>query len=233
MPIKSIVETSLIDWDGKITMVLFFGGCNFRCPFCHNWRVAFGAEKFSNLSWDTIEHKIKERREWLDGIVLSGGEPLTGWEELVMVCSRIKNLNIKIKLDTNGANPDLLKRAIGDGLIDYVAMDIKAPLDQKYSIAAGVKIDPDQIRKSIQLLMASGIDYEFRTTVVPNLIDLNAVQAIAEIISGARLFALQQFLPKEAYDPGYQLLEPYTKEDAEKLVIVAQRFVRNVKLRGF
>ncbi len=142
-------------------------------------------------------------------------------------------LKFKIKLDTNGARPHLLKRAIISGLIDYVAMDLKAPLDRRYSIAAGQKVDLDKIRASILLLRSGNIDYEFRTTAVPGLIDSDTIKEIAQAISGARLYAIQQFVPRLACKPRYQRLKPYTKEEAEELAKVARKFVENVKVRGF
>ncbi|MEJ2241531.1 MAG: anaerobic ribonucleoside-triphosphate reductase activating protein [Candidatus Bathyarchaeota archaeon] len=171
MDIKGFIEASFVDWNGKICSVLFLSGCNFRCPFCHNVNLVLEPEKLDAIPLEYLKEKLKEQKEWIDGICITGGEPTIN-KDLVKLCSTLKNMGFLIKLDTNGTNPVILKELIDKKLVNYVAMDIKAPLNEKnYSEATGVKIEKNlnKINQSIELLKKSNIDYEFRTTVVPTL----------------------------------------------------------------
>lgn len=231
--IKSVVETSMVDWDGKIVMVLFAGGCNFRCPFCQNWEVAFKSNDYDDVPWAEVVRKLEKRRDWIDGVVISGGEPLLDKEFIFELGKNIKDLNFKVKIDTNGGNPELLEAVIKKGLADYVALDIKAPLDERYSISAGKKIDLYKIKRSIELLKSGKVDYEFRTTAVPTLVSREATAKIGEVIEGGKRFILQQFVPRLAFDPDFQILKPYTKDEAQELLTILKKYVAEVKLRGF
>ncbi len=233
MSIKSVIETSLIDWDAKIVMVLFMGGCNFRCPFCQNWEIAFNPGRFDDIPWDEVARRLNSRRDWIDGLVISGGEPLLDQASFQKLCQNIKNLNFPIKIDTNGSDPELLKKAVNDNLVDYVALDVKAPLDERYYVAAGKKVNLTNIKKSMAFLKTGGVPYEFRTTAVPGLITEETIVKIGEDIEGARLFSLQQFVPRLAYDTAFQQLKPYTREEAEKLMVRIKKYVKKATLRGF
>lgn len=207
--IRAFIETSLIDWDGKITSVLFFDRCNFRCPFCQNWRLLTNPEKFPEYNVDEIIKKISRKGNWIDGIVLTGGEPLIFFDDLVDITKKIKNYGLLVKLDTNGSLPEDLQTLINLGIVDYVAMDIKAPLNDTYFIAAGKNPDSNpelirNIRKSIKILIESKIDYEFRTTCVPGLIDEKALIKIGKEIKGAKKWVLQRFIPYNAYRKEYR-----------------------------
>jgi len=233
MPVRAIIDTSLIDWDGKIAMVLFFGGCNFQCPFCQNWELARDTVSNTEIGWDVIAGKLAGRKDWIDGVVISGGEPLLDYENLVRVCGRIGQLGFAVKLDTNGSRPDLVEKISASGLVKYIAMDIKAPLDNRYEVAAGQHIDVVKIRASIDLLINGFLEYEFRTTLVPTLVDKSSIIAMAQTVKGARLYALQQFVPRLACNLEYRELSPFTKEQAQELADAARPYVEQVKLRGF
>ncbi|MDD1746376.1 MAG: anaerobic ribonucleoside-triphosphate reductase activating protein, partial [Methanomassiliicoccales archaeon] len=158
-------RTSLLDWDGCVSAVIYLPGCNFRCPFCHNRELVLTPEVYEEIPLEFIEEYVRENSEFLDGIVVTGGEP-TIHRDLPELVKRIKALGMKVKLDTNGTNPEMLKDLIYAGLLDYVAMDLKAPLDESYDDLAGAKVDLSKVKRSIEIIMGSGIDYEFRTTMV-------------------------------------------------------------------
>ncbi len=231
--IRAIIETSLIDWDGKITTVVFFDKCNFICPFCQNWELILHPEKFPVIKWTEIKRKLKKKEGWVDGIVLTGGEPLACKDEVFELCRNVKKLNIAIKLDTNGAYPKILQRLINEKLINYVAMDVKAPLDDQYHTAAGTKVNLEHLRKSIHIMMANAIEYEFRTTCVPGIIDENAIRKIGEVIKDAKKFALQAFVPENAYKEEYRKeLGTDYNTSLQRFLIIAKKYVPNTILRG-
>jgi pyruvate formate lyase activating enzyme len=231
--IRAIIETSLVDWDGKITTVIFFDKCNFMCPFCQNWDLILHAEKFPLITWEEIEKKLKKKEKWVDGVVLTGGEPLVFKEEVIDIAKKIKKCGIGVKIDTNGAYPERLELMIKEDLVDYVAMDIKAPLDKRYDTAAGVHVDLMKIKQSITLLMSNIVDYEFRTTCVPGIIDEHTIDEIGTVLNGARRWALQAYVPQNAYKKEYrkELPQNYT-EQLQKFYTIAKHHVTTVIVRG-
>ena len=173
MRIGGLIKQSLIDWEGRVTAVIFTQGCNFRCGYCHNPSLVLPELFTNNQKWTEAElfSFLSKRRQWLDGVVISGGEP-TLQPDLILFVQKIKKLGFDIKLDTNGSNPDLLRELIAGKRIDAIAMDIKSALN----LTAYRKISPnissellDKIKESIRIIRASGIEYLFRTTVIPCL----------------------------------------------------------------
>ena len=163
-PIKGFLETSFIDWPGKIASVVFLPHCNFRCPYCHNHELVLSPDQFSTISLHHILEQIKKHKGWIDGVCITGGEP-TIFSDLVQLVTCFKNENILVKLDTNGSCPDVLRTLVQDHLVDYVAMDVKAPLDHKlYTDCCGVSVDLEKVKESIQLLRENLHSYEFRVT---------------------------------------------------------------------
>lgn len=180
-----MIETSLIDWEGKIVSTLYLPACNFRCPFCYNCDLILHPDNFPNISQRKIDSFLLERKDFIDGICMSGGEP-TLYPDLPAYFKEIKKKGFLIKLDTNGTNPKLLENLLDFGLVDYIAMDIKSSLDfGNYSKAAGIKdkIVLEKVKDSIELIMNSKIDYEFRTTVVPLLHSNETIMKIARYIT--------------------------------------------------
>ena len=231
--IRALIETSLIDWDGKITTVLFFDKCNFMCPFCQNWELMLHPEKFPIIKWEAISKMLSRKEKWIDGVVLTGGEPLVNKKELLEIAENIKSLHLDVKIDTNGAFPDMLRELIDAKLVDYVAMDIKASLDKNYNTAAGKKVTLERIKESIHLLMSGLVDYEFRTTCVPGIIDEPAIEEIGKVIKGAKKWALQTFVPENAHQEEYRNgLGPDYVSHMKKLAEIAKKYVANVVLRG-
>jgi len=230
--IRALIETSMVDWDGKITMVLFFDRCNFMCPYCQNWELIRHPKRFPIIEWDEVIKKLNAKKGWIDGVVLTGGEPLIFKKEVFRIAENLRKLQLGIKLDTNGAYPEILQELIKEKLIDYVAMDVKAPLNSSYYIAAGKRVNLKKIEKSIEILLQNLVDYEFRTTCVPGIIDEDAICRIGERIRGAKRWALQQFVPDNAYKEEYRTKKNY-KLSLQRLQIIAQQYVLNVILRVF
>ncbi|MCK4241275.1 MAG: anaerobic ribonucleoside-triphosphate reductase activating protein [Candidatus Atribacteria bacterium] len=228
--IKKMIETSLIDWEGKIVSTLYVSSCNFRCPYCYNCDLIFQPNNFKNIPFEDINNYLLERKDFIDGICMSGGEP-TLYPDLPSYFKKIKDKGFLIKLDTNGANPKLLEDLLGLGLVDYIAMDIKSSLDfDKYSKAAGIKdkILLERVKDSIKLVMNSKIDYEFRTTIVPLLHTEETIMEIAKHISGAKKYVLQNFSPLEkTLEPSFQKIIPYSAEKIKEFSEKAKKYVPN------
>lgn len=218
--IKGFIETSLLDWPGRVAAVVFLPGCGFGCPFCHNRGLVLNPAGIEDVPVEAVLASTRENAGWLDGVVVTGGEPtinpgLTGLLRLF----RAEGLGIK--LDTNGSMPDVLAGLIDGGLVDAFAMDIKAPLTREaYTRAAGVDVDVSRIRESIALLNSSGLEVTYRATVVPGLHDEDAVRGMASALEGRRLL-LQDFRPDGALDPAYRKLRPLGPEEIARLQAIA------------
>lgn len=224
-------RTSLLDWDGCVTAVIYLPSCNFRCPFCHNRELVLTPEVYEDVPLEFVEDYISENREFLDGIVITGGEP-TIHRDLPELVKRIKALGMKVKLDTNGTNPEMLKDLIDAGLIDYVAMDLKAPLDESYDDLAGAKVDLSKVKRSIEIIMGSGIDYEFRTTMVPILLKPEDYERMAAYIGTARKMALQHFSPRNTIDPNLSVVKPLEDGKVRAIAERCKPYVRKLVIRG-
>jgi pyruvate formate lyase activating enzyme len=231
MRIVGFVETSLVDWDGKISSVVFVGGCNFCCPFCHNHRVADDDPALAVTDWDTVQVSLIRKHDWIDGVVLSGGEPMMH-PEVLSLCARIKSLGFRLKLDTNGSFPYPLKRLIEAGLVDSVAMDVKTVLDDRYEQAVGRPVNLAPIRRTVRLLIESGIDHEFRTTLVPGLVEPEDMPAIGATLRGAQKVALQHYDSAYARIPTIAGEKDYSRAQAQAMAECLRPFVKSVTLRG-
>jgi len=232
--IKGMIETSLLDWDGKIVSTLYAPYCNFRCPYCQNATLVLNPEQYETIPFEVISNFLISHRDWIDGICLTGGEPCL-FEDLPEFMKKIRNLRMKIKLDTNGTFPEMLKRVIDIGLVDYVAMDIKAPLTfDAYKKSARIESKEllRKIRESIDLISNCGIDYEFRTTVVPGLHSEEDILEIAREIEGAKKYALQNFSNRDTMDIEFQKITPYKIEDLEKIRKFSLQYVQSCVVRG-
>jgi pyruvate formate lyase activating enzyme len=175
---------------------------------------------------------LKSKKKWVDGVVLTGGEPLFSESEVFDITKKIKEIKLDVKIDTNGAYPHILKNLIKQKLIDYVAMDIKAPIDERYFIAAGRKFDLKDIRQSIQILFSNAIDYEFRTTCVPGIINEETISEIGNVIKDAKKWALQRFIPEQAHKQEYRKkLDANYELSLQKYLAIAKKYVLNTILR--
>ncbi len=252
MKILGFIETSLVDWDKKVSSVIFLGGCNFNCPFCQNYPLVKESKKLKEFEWEQIKEKLLAKKNWIDGVVISGGEPMMH-PEIFGLLYKIKQLGFLTKVDTNGFYPYPLKEAIEAGLVDYIAMDIKTNLNHitdydennpatkyyhllisdKYNKACGRTIYLIVIERTIKLLKECGKDYEFRTTLVPGIVDLDDLLAIGQKLTPAKRYFIQQFVPENARLEKFKKVKPYKKEEVEKILPALQKYFDQVKLRGF
>jgi pyruvate formate lyase activating enzyme len=217
-PIKGFLETSFIDWPGKLCAILFVGGCNFRCPFCHNHPLVLAPEGMETIAFEEIMSRLAARKNWLAGICISGGEPTLS-PGLPTMIARLKAEGWAIKLDTNGSRPEVLARLLAGNLLDMVAMDVKTVLVQeKYERCAGGPVDLGAIRKSIDLLTRSTISHEFRMTVAPALHTEEDVMAWARQFDGTRArLTLQNFNPRTTLDARYEKEQGFGPEIFSRL----------------
>ncbi len=220
----------MLDWWGKIASVLFLPGCNFRCPYCHNPELAHNPDALPDIPLENVLVRLGKFKGWIDGVVITGGEP-TLKDELPAIIRQIKQKNWPVKLDTNGSRPDMLARLLAEGLLNYVALDVKAPLNElDYQRATGRGAKVEAIRECIDLLKASGLDYELRTTVCPTLLDKTKLKQLLDQIKGAKRLVLQNFKPAQALDANFQQLKPYSKEYIQELGQLSEKYVQELRL---
>ena len=228
MLIHGLQKMTLLDFPENVACTVFFGGCDLRCPYCHNFELVDGTAE-PIMDDEEFFSFLKKRVGLLDGVAITGGEPLLR-KDLPEFIRRIRELGFKVKLDTNGNHPDELKALLEEGLIDYVAMDIKNSLP-KYAVTTGLAdFDTSNIEKSIEIIMHSGVSYEFRTTVVKELHDDSSFEAIGKMISGATHYYLQAFVSRETV-PNKNLSSP-DPEDMDRYLKIAQKYVPDAQLRG-
>ncbi|MFA5035057.1 MAG: anaerobic ribonucleoside-triphosphate reductase activating protein [Candidatus Margulisiibacteriota bacterium] len=231
--IKGFLDTSFLDWDGKIVAVVFLPYCNFRCPFCHNGGLVTQPEKYETIPIAKVFTFLREHADFIDGVCITGGEPALHVNQgLVEFIEELKKMHLLVKLDTNGTDPELIKRLLDRKQVDFIAMDVKGPLDERYYKLCGVETDLAKIKRSIALIINSGIENEFRTTVVPNLLYLNDIEDLARGIKGAKRLMLQQFDPRNTLDPALAAYEPYSLDKLQEMAEVAKRYVKTVQVRG-
>lgn len=232
VPIKGFIENSLIEWEGKIVSIIFLPACNLRCPYCHAPHLIQTPDELETLSPDAVIGKIRQNQGWLDGVVVTGGEP-TLHKNLQMLLQLLKETGIPVRLDTNGTNPSVLKDLIDRSFLDCVAMDIKAPLQKaKYEQISGIPCNIEDIKRSIHIIMESGIEYEFRTTVCPTQLDGNDIESIAKSIQGAGRYILQSFRPSHCLDAGMLHVKPYPAEKLRSFALSAGKYVDYCRVRG-
>lgn len=231
MKISGLQKLTLLDFPGYVACTVFFAGCDLRCPFCHN------AALVTHIGSDGGEMEAEEffaflskRRGILEGVAITGGEPLLQ-RELADFIRRIRSLGFKVKLDTNGTHPEALRALLEEGLIDYVAMDIKNSRE-KYPMTTGVAIDTDKIDRSIKTIITSGVPHEFRTTVVKEYHTADDFKAIGEWIEGADGYFLQQFLDSGDLVGDADKLHAATAEEMETFAAAARTSLPRVELRG-
>lgn len=228
--IAGLEKSSLIDYPGKVSAIIFTYGCNLRCPYCHNPELVTTKLCRDNV----IPHKyvfdfLKKRVRKLDAVVITGGEPLIH-DTLEKFIRKIRNMGFLIKLDTNGFNPEKLEDLIKKGLIDYIAMDIKYP-ESKYIKLTNSKKSAKKIKKSIDIIMNSGLDYEFRTTYVKFIHDMQAVKEIGRMIKGAENYYIQNFRPGKTINPKLDSNYSFSEEELKEIKKIIGKYVKNVYIR--
>ena len=222
---------SLIDYPGKIAAVLFTVGCNFRCGFCHNPELVLSSDfKVERINEKEIFDFLKSRQGLLEGVVITGGEP-TLQNDLLEFVRKIKNLGFLMKIDTNGANPEMIEKLNQEKLVDFWAMDIKAPLE-KYKAVAGAPINLEDIKKSIELIKKSGADYEFRATLVEGTHTAEDVLEMAKMIGGAKKFILQKFVSREKLvNPDFVGRKSLSVDELKKIAEQCRPWVEKCEIR--
>lgn len=217
MIIGGLQKTSLLDFPEKIAAIVFTVGCNFRCGYCHNPELINGEAKI-----EEVFEFLKTRQGKLDGVVITGGEPCLQ-KDLPEFIKQVKELGFAVKLDTNGSFPEMLEKVLPD--LDYVAMDIKAPLE-KYSRIVNVDVDTSKILKSIEVLKNGGVDYEFRTTVVKSQLSFEDFEKIGQLIQGAPRYYLQRFEASKILDKSLENEKTYSTEEFERIIDMLKSYVK-------
>jgi pyruvate formate lyase activating enzyme len=215
--IKGFLETSFVDWPGKICSVVFLPHCNFRCPYCHNHALVFHPEQYVSIPIEDILNRLSTLRDWIDGICVTGGEP-TLHPRLSLLIREIKKNGFLVKLDTNGSHPQMLEHLMDAGEIDFVSMDVKAPLDSfSYRRAVGGPVDVDLILRSIELLKRGRVEYEFRMTVVPGVHTEDDILLVGRQLRAGRRLILQNFNSENPLDPLLKNSLPYDPEMLKRI----------------
>lgn len=223
-------KLSLVDYEGKLACTLFTAGCNFKCSFCHNSGLVINPEFNNEIEDEVILDYLTKRKKQIDAVVITGGEP-TLMPNLELKIKKIKELGFLVKLDTNGTNPDIVKTLVNKNLIDYIAMDIKIG-PTKYPLITGIDtVNIQKIKESTNFIMNSGIDYEFRTTLVNEFHELNDIKEMEYFIKGAKKLYLQCFI-----DNGHCINKGLSKVDKNKALLFKEeleKFVDQVNLRNY
>lgn len=229
MEFVGLDKMSLLDYEDKVACVVFSKICNFRCPFCHNGNLITD-QNVPIIPWNTIVEYLNSRKGLIDAVVFTGGE-VTLFPDLDKKMAEVKKMGFLVKLDTNGTEPHLLKKYINEGLVDYVAMDIKnAP--SKYALTCGVPhVDIEKIKESVDFLINGNVDYEFRTTLVEELHGEADFDEMGNFIKGAKRLFLQKFVDREGVF--VKCLHEVEEKDASKIAEVLRKYISKVELRGY
>jgi pyruvate formate lyase activating enzyme len=223
MKFSGIQRTSLIDYPDNVSTILFTAGCNLRCPYCHNWRIVLGETDIQISEEDAVKG-LEQRKGFIDHVVISGGEP-TLQGDLPGFLSRLKALGYKVKLDTNGLLPEVLRECLP--YLDYVAVDVKTSIERYTGLGA---VEPDALISSINLLRDGVVDYEFRCTVAPGFVDQDSVRRMGEMVRGAKRFVFQQYNPADTLDPQFSKIT-YSGGEISGFVEVMREYVADVQMR--
>jgi pyruvate formate lyase activating enzyme len=199
MVIGGFQKTSLSDFPGVISSIVFTRGCGFRCPYCHNPELVEPSRFAAVIPWSEVKAFLQTRAGRIEGVVVTGGEP-TCHSDLPDFLAELQEMGLRVKLDTNGTNPAQLRRILSDGLVDFIAMDVKAPL-LRYAQVAGVPVHTEDIRASLQLVRESGVPHELRTTFAPAVLSMEELRSMAELVRGCQRFVIQAFRADKTLDP--------------------------------
>ncbi len=229
MQIGGLQKVSLMEYPGKISAIAFTQGCNFRCPYCHNPELVDPDMYGECLSEEEVVSFLERRKGKLEAVTITGGEP-TIHHDLIDFIKCIRKIGYLVKLDTNGSYPEVLEQLIRSRLVDYIAMDMKGPL-HKYKMVTKSKIDVDKIRQSIEMIMKSGVPYEFRTTIPKSLLQEDDLLEMGKILRNASCYILQQFVPTKTLDKQFLKHKAYSQEEMENFREKLKKDVPGVRLR--
>ena len=228
--IKGLQKVSLIEYPGKISAIVFLGKCNFKCHFCYNIDLVKNYKKLPDIPEKKVLDFLSTRKGLLDGVAITGGEP-TLYKDLPKFMKKIRDLDFLVMLETNGSDPKMLKDLIDKQLLNYIAMDIKAPLE-RYDEVTGVKTDKKKIQESIDIIRNSGVDYEFRTTVIPKYFKKKDALSIGKWLKGSKCYYLQQFVKEKTLNKSLEKIEPYPPEKLKEFAEIMKPFFESVKIRS-
>lgn len=229
-PVKGYIKSTLTHWEGRLGSVVFLPGCNLRCPFCNVPHLMGRGSSAEQIPFESVRAMWRKSADWIDGVVVTGGEPLVH-ENLDDLLIEIKALGFAVRVETNGMETGRLESLIKSRLVDSVAMDVKAPLTGRYSDLAGKIVDTSRVRESIELIINSGVEHEFRTTVVSALLDAADILDIARALAGAERYVLQEFDPEFCVSPVLKACRPYGRGMLQEVARMAGEYVTTV-LRG-
>jgi pyruvate formate lyase activating enzyme len=224
MKFSGLQKTSLLDYPDRVASVLFTPGCNLRCPYCHNHQIAVNPQP-PFLQEGAALSILESRKKYVDSVVVTGGEPCMH-KELPKFLSKLKERGFIVKLDTNGCFPDVLQECLG--IVDYVAMDVKTSLEKYKQLGLA---DPSVIQRSVEIIKAGKVPYEFRTTVVPEIVNAEDIPAIGELLKGAKVLALQQFVPGDLLDKRFGQVKAYPPETIAGFAEILKKYVDKVVMR--
>lgn len=224
MKFSGLQKTSLLDFPDHVASVLFTPGCNLRCPYCHNYKIAVDPQP-PFLQEGAAFSILEGRKRFVDSVVVTGGEPCMH-KELPKFLAKLKEKGFMVKLDTNGCYPDNLQECLA--IVDYVAMDIKTSLGKYKQLGA---TDPEAVKRSVEILKAGKVPYEFRTTVVPEIVTAEDIPLMGELVKGAKVHVLQQFVPDDTLDKRFVKVKPYSPEVIESFSFTLKKYVEKVPLR--
>ena len=230
MKIYGIEKLSLVDYDGKVASTVFTATCNFKCPFCQNSPLVVGVKDLTTIPENEILDYFAKRKGVLDGVCITGGEP-TLQKDLPGFCAKIKNLGLSVKVDTNGTNPKMVKYLFENNLCDYFAMDIKNAKENYAKIIGFESFDTKDVEKTVEYLMTSGVEYEFRTTLVKEFHDKTDMENIGKWIKGAKNYALQKF--KDTGSCIRSGLHEVDIDTAKDFLEIVKKYLPSAKLRGY
>ncbi|MBN1938180.1 MAG: anaerobic ribonucleoside-triphosphate reductase activating protein [Candidatus Aminicenantes bacterium] len=230
VPIKGLEKFAPRDFPGFISSTIFLPGCNFRCPYCHNGDLVLHPDALPDIPLDFFIAFLDQRKDWLEGVCVTGGEPLLQ-PEIEGLLAVIKERRLLVKIDTNGSRPERLARLIEAHLVDWVAMDAKAPLE-RYPEVVGAPVDPLAIARSSEVIRGSGLPHIFRTTVVPGLVGDDDVRKIGEWLEGAPLYRIQSFSPERTLDPAFESVQPFSTDELKRMAETARPFFGDVQIDG-
>ena len=232
MQIFGLQKTTLLDFPGHVACTLFTGGCNFRCPFCQNGELVLDSASQPGITEEEVLGFLKKRKGILQGVCITGGEP-TLQPDLENFIKKIREMDYLVKLDTNGYRPEVLRKLLGEGLLDYVAMDVKASRENYAKVAGVPGLQIQRIEESVSMLLGQEkIPYEFRTTVVKGLHDPKEFEAIGKWLAGAKALFLQSYRESETVLDPKTAMEAFSEQELEGMAEMARNYIARVEIRG-
>ncbi|MFH1501006.1 MAG: anaerobic ribonucleoside-triphosphate reductase activating protein [archaeon] len=228
--IKGFVPTSLVDWDGKVSAVIFLPGCNFRCSFCSNPDLVVNTDNIKTIPFQEVKKVLENNNEFIDGVVITGGEP-TIFSDFPDFCQKIKEMGFKVKIDTNGTNPEMLKELLDKEVVDFAAMDVKTDFD-KYKEVVNAEVDLEKIKNSIELIKQFP-EYEFRITMFPKISKEDLIKAADYLKEkGAKTLIIQQFRNDTCLDKAAEDVKPYSEEQLKEMKAAVETGFEKCVLRN-